>query len=92
MLPSARPCLGTLPLLLRCGEEVRESNPASSLQSPEKFVVIHWMGFSLLRSVKVHPLASPGDTMLLPLLRSKSFQMSLEVQVRKAMLVLMWKI
>lgn len=60
-------------LLLRCAEEGRESNHVSSLQLPEKFVVIHCIDFSVVRSVEVHPFASPEDTVL-PLLLSKIFQ------------------
>lgn len=40
----------------------------------EKSVVIHHTGFSLLEAVKVHPLGSLEDTVLLPLLLRRVFQ------------------
>lgn len=74
-------------MLLRCEEEVRERSCASFSSYREKFVVIHQVGSSILKAVKVHPLASLEDAVLLPLSLSK-VSVSPEAQERKAMIVL----
>lgn len=54
----------------------------------EKLVVIHHIGSSLLQAIKVHPLASPEDTVLLRFFLSKVFQPFRGFKVGKAMLVM----